>query len=49
MGLGVKVLAALALYATIFLVAWYHKRKPDPVEKKTFWVLWPSGRPRSSS
>ncbi|MGH8621423.1 MAG: hypothetical protein ACRET3_04720, partial [Burkholderiales bacterium] len=24
----------------IFLVAWYHKRKPDPVEKKTFWVLW---------
>lgn len=36
----VKILVVLVLYAFIFLVVWYDKKKLDAAEKKTFWVFY---------
>src|SRR5712691_971940 len=36
----VRLLAILLLYAAIFLVAWYDKRKLDDAERRTFRLLW---------
>ena len=35
-----KILVVLVVYALVFLVAWYNKKKLDAAEKKTFWVLY---------
>jgi len=36
----VRLLAILLVYAAIFLVAWYDKKKLDTAERRTFWFLY---------
>ena len=35
-----KIVAILILYASVLLVAWWHKRKLDAAERKTFVVIY---------
>ncbi len=35
-----KIVAILILYATVLFIAWWHKRKLDTAERKTFIVIY---------